>query len=104
MFPDLKHFDIIVVKQLEKFLPCALQSARDVYYRFTLHYKKENLVVEGNLGDFLFVIQTINGKTVVPEFNSVNGIYNLYLALNHAATMYYARDYSTNAAYLNIVE
>ena len=28
------------------------QSARDVYYRFTLHYKKENLVVESNLGDF----------------------------------------------------
>lgn len=37
-----------------------LQSARDVYYRFTLHYKKENLVVERNLGDFLFLIQTIN--------------------------------------------
>ena len=36
------------------------QSARDVYYRFTLHYKKENLVVERNLGDFLFVIQTVN--------------------------------------------
>ena len=28
------------------------QSARDVYYRFTLHYKKENLVAERNLGDF----------------------------------------------------
>ena len=37
-----------------------LQSARDVYYRFTLHYKKENLVVERNLGDFLFIIRTIN--------------------------------------------
>ena len=44
---------------MEKFLPLRLQSARDVYYRFTLHYKKENLVVERNLGDFLFVIQTI---------------------------------------------
>ena len=27
-------------------------SARDVYYRFTLHYKKENLVAERNLGGF----------------------------------------------------
>ena len=27
-------------------------SARDVYYRFTLHYKKEDLVAERNLGDF----------------------------------------------------
>lgn len=32
-----------------------MQSARDVYYRFTLHYKKENLVVESNLGDFFFL-------------------------------------------------
>ena len=41
-----------------------LQSARDVYYRFTLHYKKENLVVERNLGDFLFLIQTINKQNM----------------------------------------
>ena len=36
----------------KKFLPLHSQSARDVYYRFTLHYKKENLVAERNLGDF----------------------------------------------------
>lgn len=32
------------------------QSARDVYYRFTLHYKKENLVAERNLGDFFITV------------------------------------------------
>ena len=32
------------------------QSARDVYYRFTLHYKKENLVAERNLGDFFITL------------------------------------------------
>ena len=47
-------------KIIGKISTFALQSARDVYYRFTLHYKKENLVVERNLGDFLFLIQTIN--------------------------------------------
>ena len=39
------------------------QSARDVYYRFTLHYKKENLVVESNLGDFFI--------TFVPETEDI---------------------------------
>jgi len=56
---------------MEKFLPLRLQSARDVYYRFTLHYKKENLVVERNLGDFLFVIQTINKQNF--EYASFRG-------------------------------
>ena len=39
-----------------------LQSARDVYYRFTLHYKKENLVVGSNLGDFFILY--LNDKNI----------------------------------------
>ena len=40
------------------------QSARDVYYRFTLHYKKENLVAERNLSDFFYYLRPRNRRAV----------------------------------------
>ena len=46
----------------KKYLPLHSQSARDVYYRFTLHYKKENLVAERNLGDFFYYLRLRNPK------------------------------------------
>ena len=55
-----------------------LQSARDVYYRFTLHYKKENLVVERNLGVFLILIQTINKQNKgIMDITKINAFGNL---------------------------